>query len=168
VVRNSFRTKEDLAKERAPDLLTQSTSRRGDLLAASIEGKYVVIKPGRIGGDEFAALCHTDENGAEVIAKRIKSLFQEALSDELKGIGVDISVGFSSLSPGMTASSFLKKADEMLYRDKESHIPNLNDEQQMIIRGIAVALREMKVQPRHIPKYLALYAAKELGNNPVA
>lgn len=159
LVKESFRTLIDPSGDRVPDLLTKSSARDADVLSTEINGSAIEINPGRIGGDEYAALCHTDADGVEVIAKRIKHRFKTALSPDLVAIGVDISVGYCTSAPEMTVSGLLTKADEMLYQDKASHMPVLDAEQQQVIAEIGRTLRKMGVQPRHIPKYLAMYAA---------
>ncbi len=159
LIQDSFRTHNDFEnKDRPLDLATIDTPWEAEVLDTEINGHHIRINPGRIGGDEFAVLCHTDSRGVEVIVNRIRNIFRETIRDELKNIGVDISIGAFTLKPGMTASELLKLADEQLYIDKASHLPELSHEDSVVLKKIIEVLGEMKIHPRHLGKYAAIYA----------
>jgi len=167
LIQDSFRTRNDFNNtERPLDLAAIDISTEGKVLDAEINGHHIRINPGRIGGDEFAVLCHTDSKGVEVVVNRIRSIFRDTVIDELKDIGVDISIGAYTLKPGMTASELLKLADEQLYIDKESHLPKLSDEDSIVLKKIIEVLRDMKIQPRHLGKYAAIYARDATDHPP--
>jgi diguanylate cyclase (GGDEF)-like protein len=68
-------------------------------------------RPYRIGGDEFAmSLTHTDAEGARAVVRR--------LSDNLKDVGIKVSVGVSALRPGQQADTLRAEADAALYEAK--------------------------------------------------
>lgn len=159
LIQDSFRTHNDFEnKDRPLDLATIDTPWEAEAIDTEINGHHIRINPGRIGGDEFAVLCHTDSRGVKIVVDRIRNIFRETIRDELRDIGVDISIGASTLKPGMTASELLKLADEQLYIDKESHLPELSHEDSIVLKKIIEVLEEMKIHPRHLGKYAAIYA----------
>lgn len=74
----------------------------------------------RYGGEEFAALCRTvGVSDAPMMAERARRAIEKLeIKTDLGPIHPTISVGFSVLRPGDSAASFLKRADEALYRAK--------------------------------------------------
>ena len=165
LVQNSFRTQKSNDPSRAVDLITNSTAREADVFSADIDGQSIVIEPGRIGGDEFAALCHTDAVGTEVIARRIRNLFQGAINEELKKIGVDISIGINTLETGMTASDFLATADKRLYEDKKAHfldqMKGISDEDNAVIEALISDLHRRGIPLRNVVKYAEYFATNQ-------
>lgn len=68
-------------------------------------------RPYRIGGDEFAlSLAHTDLEGVRILAGR--------LSRQLAEAGIEVSIGVSSLRPGLQADTLRAEADGALYEAK--------------------------------------------------
>lgn len=77
---------------------------------------------GRWGGEEFIAIIRNiDENGLMVAAERVRQLVKNSyISHGTQTLKVTISVGATLLRPGDTLRSILKRADELLYRSKET------------------------------------------------
>jgi diguanylate cyclase (GGDEF)-like protein len=77
--------------------------------------------PCRYGGEEFAiVLINTDiEEGCRV-ADRIRTRFSETTFETKSGqkVTVTLSAGITTLKPSDTSETFLKRADEALYRAK--------------------------------------------------
>ena len=115
------------------------------------------VEAGKFGGDEFAALCYTDEEGASLIVKRIIGLFDDYLSQEdkkhLRDLGIGISIGVSTLKPGMSDSDLLKEADQEMYADKEAQRPQLNDEQENAVSKAEQILGEVSLSVADVHKY---------------
>ncbi|MCL1939781.1 MAG: diguanylate cyclase [Desulfovibrionaceae bacterium] len=93
--------------------LSESITREGDFVA-------------RYGGEEFAiVLPHVDENGARLIADkalesiRILNIHHEA-SDVAAHITVSIGIATGIVARTHIAEDFVKRADEMLYKSKQS------------------------------------------------
>jgi diguanylate cyclase (GGDEF)-like protein len=105
---------------------------QGDVLLKTIAGifKATVNRPGdiaaRLGGEEFGVLLpETDLKGALRIAEDIRSQVEAARVSTADGkteTRTTISIGVVSLVPTTESSSeeFIAKADELLYRAKES------------------------------------------------
>jgi diguanylate cyclase (GGDEF)-like protein len=84
----------------------------GDSLLRVLAGVLRSGRPGdrayRIGGDEFALLlAHTDAEGAHALVRRLLRNFAE--------LGLDVSVGVSSLRAALTAGTMRAEADTALY-----------------------------------------------------
>jgi GGDEF domain-containing protein len=159
LVQNSFRTRHKKAGDQRPiDIATVDSSRQVKAVIANIEGREIKIDPGRIGGDEFAVLCRTAAGGTDIIVNRLRDIFRQAIGEELKANGVDISIGASTWEPGMTMSDLLKSADKRLYADKESHLPKLSEKDIIVFRELIKTLEKMNIRPRDMSKYAALYA----------
>jgi GGDEF domain-containing protein len=164
IVHGNIRTLDPRAIDndsRMPDFLSVSSSKRVGMLSAQIAGEQRMIKPGRIGGDEFGILCFTDSEGAETIVNRIRDAFRNKISEQLKSVGVDVSIGVSTLDSQMTSTDLLRLADERLYIDKMSHLPILSDEDTTMLKTMIEVLKKKNIQLRHIAKYAVLFA-----NNP--
>jgi GGDEF domain-containing protein len=164
LIQGSFRTK-STKNNRPLDIASVGAIRETKILDTEIEGRHIRIEPGRIGGDEFAVICHTDSNGVEVIINRLRKAFRDTISKNLKEIGVDISIGASTLKADMNASKLLKLADKKLYADKKSHLPKLSDKDIIIFRDIIKKLKQMNIRPRDMGKYAALYAEDYIKNS---
>jgi diguanylate cyclase (GGDEF)-like protein len=68
-------------------------------------------RPYRIGGDEFALLLgHTDGEGAHALVRRLSRNFAE--------LGLDVSLGVSSLRAGLAADTLRAESDTALYEAK--------------------------------------------------
>ncbi|MGD0284652.1 MAG: GGDEF domain-containing protein [Candidatus Saccharimonadales bacterium] len=157
LIQNSFRTHNKVDSDRLLDIVTIDTPRKAKELVTEVENRHIVIKPGRIGGDEFAVLCHTDAEGVNVIVNRLREIFRNFISKKLRSAGVDISIGSSTLEPNMPVSKLLQLADDKLYIDKQSHLPKLNDKDVIVFREIIHKLKQMNIRPRDISKYEAIY-----------
>jgi len=85
-----------------------------------LEGKRQIDTVARVGGEEFALILpDTDEEGALVVAERLRTAMQE----QFAGDPVPITVSFGiALHPrhGETASALLRAADEALYGAKDA------------------------------------------------
>lgn len=67
----------------------------------------------RYGGDEFVlVLPEADHGTAAGIAARVRSLLGE------EGIALTVSIGIAALRDGQDLKSFMREADEAMYRDK--------------------------------------------------
>lgn len=78
---------------------------------------------GRIGGEEFAvAMPETDQEMAQITAERLRiKLMEASIRVNDKHIGFTASIGISQLnSQKMDLDQMMKKADESLYKAKES------------------------------------------------
>jgi diguanylate cyclase (GGDEF)-like protein/PAS domain S-box-containing protein len=76
---------------------------------------------GRWGGEEFVAVIHNVTNMAlKEIAERFRILVAQSTLTDLNSLGVTISIGGTLASSGDTPESILRRADENLYRAKES------------------------------------------------
>jgi diguanylate cyclase (GGDEF)-like protein len=85
---------------------------QGDAILRVLAGVLKSGRPGdrpfRIGGDEFALLlAHTDTDGARALVRRLSRNFAE--------VGVEVSVGASSLRAGLAADTMRAEADTALY-----------------------------------------------------
>lgn len=134
------------------------------------------IKSGRIGGDEFAALCKTDEAGAQLIVDRIRQEWDEYINvpenkhlREEVGIGLAIGVGVldidpnSPLTPAKRQSQMLKDADEGMYRDKRAQLPEFSEHQEKAMRAAEEILRLAGVRLRFFVKYAQAMAEAPKG-----
>jgi diguanylate cyclase (GGDEF)-like protein/PAS domain S-box-containing protein len=80
---------------------------------------------GRIGGDEFIAICEdADEEAATGIAERIRSLIDQPLDDLPDWLSVTASLGVTVLLPDEdsepTSDELLNLADDAMYRSKST------------------------------------------------
>jgi len=74
----------------------------------------------RYGGDEFILILpETDRASAAGIAARVRSL----LIDE--GIALTVSIGVAELREGQGLKSFIREADQAMYRDKSGESANI-------------------------------------------
>ncbi|MGR9012826.1 MAG: GGDEF domain-containing protein [Gammaproteobacteria bacterium] len=76
----------------------------------------------RYGGEEFVILLSdTDANGAELLAERIRaSIEQHTIAYGMDVIKLTASLGVSTLHSDDTADSFVKRADEAMYKAKRN------------------------------------------------
>jgi diguanylate cyclase (GGDEF)-like protein/putative nucleotidyltransferase with HDIG domain len=83
-------------------------------------GKRQIDGAARVGGEEFALILpDTDDQGAFVIAERLRCDLREEFSGDT--VAITISFGVASYPQhGETAASLLRAADEALYAAKES------------------------------------------------
>ena len=135
------------------DLIGFSSNDPGLIHPAVIENE-----PGRIGGDEFTVYADTDEAGCQRIIERVRASFIEYINHpkntNLKELGIGIAVGHASLQPGMTAAELTKLADEAMYVDKKSQLPELTPEQRRLLFAAQVCLKHAGLTWRDAIKYL--------------
>jgi len=77
----------------------------------------------RYGGEEFAVLLpETDLKKACVVGYRIKDLIGQEVFEPEPGVqqSITISIGASEIRPGEDAISFIRRADQALYRSKQN------------------------------------------------
>jgi diguanylate cyclase (GGDEF)-like protein/PAS domain S-box-containing protein len=89
-------------------------------LSAGVRSEDVV---GRIGGDEFVAICaNADEAAATAIAERILRLTNEPITIAAGQISASVSVGVSMFQPGVhprpAPEQLLVRADRAMYESK--------------------------------------------------
>ncbi|MCF7970728.1 MAG: GGDEF domain-containing protein [Methylococcaceae bacterium] len=76
----------------------------------------------RYGGEEFVVLLsNTDLEGAKLLAERIREkIANHTLAYDMKLIKLTASLGVSSLRGNDTADSFVKRADDAMYKAKQT------------------------------------------------
>lgn len=84
------------------------------------QGKRQIDTAARVGGEEFAlVLPGTDEDGAFVMAERLRCALRDELANDT--VAITISFGLATFpAHGETAASLLRAADEALYAAKDS------------------------------------------------
>ncbi len=139
-------------KDRPSDVM--SIGRRRDITPADIEE---TVEPGRIGGDEFALLCRTDEKGTKAIIERVREDVNKYVNQEgnehLQEVGFGVAIGAATLENGMTASDLLRRADEAMYEDKKDQRPELSPEQQRLVDEYEEKLHDAGLSMKSIGKY---------------
>ena len=78
---------------------------------------------GRLGGEEFAALLPgADRTGAEALAEQVRQRVEKMVvnADDTTQFSFTISIGASCLRSGDGEASMMARADEALYRAKNS------------------------------------------------
>ncbi|MBU2548890.1 MAG: diguanylate cyclase [Proteobacteria bacterium] len=77
---------------------------------------------GRLGGEEFALLLpNTDTEGAAILAERLRRAMEEnRVRTHTDEITVTISIGLARWSEGESLDDLLKRADQALYRAKNT------------------------------------------------
>ncbi len=112
--------------------------------------------PGRIGGDEFGVICHTDELGVEVIINRLREMFSSHLEKspkDFRDIGLGLSIGASTLRAGMSSSDLLREADCAMYSDKLEQLPSLTWLKKKYLRVGKYFVEKSGIRLRDLPKY---------------
>jgi diguanylate cyclase (GGDEF)-like protein/PAS domain S-box-containing protein len=94
----------------------------------------------RVGGDEFAALLpQTDTETGEAIVARINESIS-AYNDSHEDLPLSLSIGVATtLSQETTLDELLKKADDLMYRDKLYRSPSTRSQ---VVQTLLVALAE--------------------------
>jgi diguanylate cyclase (GGDEF)-like protein len=88
-----------------------------DILRRSVRSSDVVA---RMGGDEFAVILpNTDIASAQKVIERIRRM-EEEFNGESDGYQVRFSMGAASSVDGVPLAETLKRADELMYRDKSA------------------------------------------------
>ncbi|HUC79196.1 MAG TPA: GGDEF domain-containing protein [Candidatus Saccharimonadales bacterium] len=121
----------------------------------------ILMEYSRIGGDEFGVLCYTDDTGVMIVAERLRKAFDYSTDKSLKELGVDLSIGTSTLKPGMSVGQLLHEADEKMYLDKRSHLPELNNVQKEALAEARKLLDKNDIRLRDFSKYIALIGSNK-------
>lgn len=113
---NKFKEINDVHGHMAGDLVLQKVAK---ILHQSVREKDL---PCRLGGDEFAIIISgVDNNKMRVFSERLKKQVGELLVVVTDcTITADISIGFTVYRQGEPQEDFIKRADDELYRDKDS------------------------------------------------
>jgi GGDEF domain-containing protein len=158
LIKQVFRTKvSEGFDERLPDIISYDTSNDTEELYALSTNTTVPMELARLGGDEFGILCYTDSEGVRTVTNRLREAFANNADPRLRELGVDLSIGSSTLRPGMTSSELLKEADSEMYRNKSSHLVPLSEAQQRVIQRNYEELHKHGIRDRDYPKYVKLY-----------
>lgn len=92
------------------------------------------------GGDEFAILAHTDENGIRELVDRVRSEFTDYISQpeqkELRDLGVGLAIGASMYELGKTPGELISEASEAMKQDKKNQLPELTPHEKEVISKI--------------------------------
>jgi diguanylate cyclase (GGDEF)-like protein/PAS domain S-box-containing protein len=88
-------------------------------IKGAVRGMDIV---GRLGGDEFAIVLEDlpNQKAAESVAKKIIDEMQTAFQLSSVSLHIGTSIGIAFLDDGMTATELIGKADEAMYRAKQS------------------------------------------------
>jgi GGDEF domain-containing protein len=95
-----------------------------DVLRTAAERMSSAIRPddvlARVGGDEFAVLCHdiADDAEAEAVAKRLRDAVDLTISVNGDVCDVSVTTGIALANVGDTAETLLARADEAMYAEK--------------------------------------------------
>ncbi len=112
---------------------------------------------GHVGGDEVAIIAETDAAGAQAIAGRLRTAFNEYIdrpeNAQLKELGIGLSIGTATLEPGMDAHQLLRKADDAMYQDKLEQLPPLSPEQEAVLRRSKADIEAHGLRIRDLIKY---------------
>jgi len=164
-------TTKQLVGKLASVLRTGDTERPGDMVSLTHFDPEAAEKSGRLsplaqavnaygghlGGDEYGGIAETDEAGARLIADRLRKQFDHLIEKpeyaELKKLGVGLSIGLSTLKPGMTTSEFLRAADEDGYDDKVRQLPPLTEKQLEVFQRSKAELEAVGMRLRDLIKY---------------
>jgi len=164
-------TTKQLAGELASVLRTGTAEEPGDMISlthfdpekAEQSGRLSPLEErinayaGHLGGDEYGEIAETDEEGIRLIAGRLRKQFDGLIEKPeyaaLKELGIGLSIGLSTLKPGMTASELLRAADEDAYEDKVRQLPPLSEKQLAAVRYSKAALEAEGMRLRDVVKY---------------
>jgi GGDEF domain-containing protein len=126
---------------------------------------------GRVGGDEFIIILpNTDEVGAQIVGNRILETFNERFAgpegDKFRERDIDVGLALgmttSNANNTSTASSLLRESDEDLYRNKINEVRPLTAKEIEHLHASLENLREARVRPRDLPRYVQWLAAQAL------
>lgn len=134
----------------------------GDEVLAEIKGVVSQVTTqflvgGHIGGDEFAISGTADAEAALAIKSQLRQAFNDYLdgpgNEELRQTDVGLAIGTSTYAPGMSKYELLRQADEAMYDDKLSQLPELTDEQHETLIEARIALLGVGLRLRDLYKY---------------
>lgn len=156
----------DETGNRSTDVVTSRSSEPPELRVPGLQ--LPEPQTARIGGDEFGILLpHTGIEGALAVKERLTKALDEWLDmpehRRLKELGVGISVGIAAVDADMkNASDFLRAMDQSMYKNKIAQLPELSAEAQAEFVLAIQHLKNARVRPRDVPKYLQKYDSGEL------
>lgn len=134
----------------------RSGDRNADVVALD---EMIDTQSGRWGGDEYSVLAHTDKKGTEKLIERVRGAFTDYIElpehRRLKELGVGISVGAAFYEPGKTREDLVREASESMKQDKESQLPELTPEEELVKNAILNQLDSVDrpdILLRHIAK----------------
>ncbi len=115
---DKFKAINDMYGHAAGDEVLKMVAKR---LAASLRSFDLVI---RLGGEEFVCvLPDVDLASARIVAERLRlSICSQPITvgEDAKPVNVSISIGLAEAGPQETATSVLDRADQAMYRAKQS------------------------------------------------
>jgi diguanylate cyclase (GGDEF)-like protein/PAS domain S-box-containing protein len=116
---DEFKAVNDTLGHAAGDRVLRTLAER---LRSAVRSEDIV---GRIGGDEFVAICASaDAEGAASIAERIRARSREPMPTDTVAVHVSVSIGLAvydpSRDPRPTPDQMLIRADGAMYVSKES------------------------------------------------
>lgn len=160
LVSDSFHTKNNFSNSKhGLDVMYQSE--QYDLSPVDVNNKLIDSTPGHAGGDEFAVICKTSNDGAQVIVDRLRAAFAAFLDQpqnhRIRELGVGLAIGAATMDKDTEKSvDLLREADAAMYDDKLLQLPELTNSQKQALRGAAFLLKESGVRLRDVSKYLHL------------
>lgn len=114
---------------------------------------------GRVGGDEFAILCHGDEEQIRQIAEEFRNRYRDFVEEpgngELKDRKLAFSLGHANLSDEVKDfSDLMRKSDEEMYKDKVGKLGELSRRDKLCLMAARGLVKlSTKKRLRDAPKY---------------
>lgn len=126
-----------------------------EILAYMIaEGK--ILMAGRIGGDEFGAICKGDAEQIRQTSEEFEQRYREYVEEDngaYRESGLDVSVGSASLSEKITTfSAAMREADKSMYEKKFAKLGKLSLEQEIGLMESKRILDASEIRLRDAPK----------------
>lgn len=126
-------------------------------ILADMVADGLLVMAGRIGGDEFAALCLGSSEKTSSVAEKFEQKYRKFVEEDGNGMlaesGLDLSVGTANLSPDITTfSELMRSADEDMYHKKFAKLGAITLEKEI---GLMAAKRELDksdIRLRDAPK----------------
>lgn len=167
LLESQFRTSDERPEEQKDQVAHNSppVPTSEGFLNIGIDPEIAEIISGRVGGDEFAAVCRTGAEGARKIIERLRETFEEFMKDpineKLRQVGMGISIGMGVRSDKMDDySKLLKIADQEMYANKKAQLASLNEEQERFLLEIEAGAKKHQIRIRDIGRYLMFLADK--------
>lgn len=118
----------------------------------------IPLEAGRIGGDEFALLCHGDEEDTRKVAQELERVYKAYVNrpdnEKVQSRGLDLSLGFATLSNDLrTFSDIMSEADMKMYENKEAKLGELSRRQKLGLRVARLAVKFSGQRLRDVPKH---------------